>query len=236
MFANEPYQPILIEIQSARVRILERMLADLYHNPFWDARFGEKGRIYAVQDSGYHIDYLLTAIKANDPQVYGAYWAWFRPLMVQRGICTRHLVDTLTSLGQHLIAEVAQDDRLLAVYLGAARQALDYDLPACRELAALENQIVKDVLVRAGPFSPQNPSHPSTETEILYVLSYLQDGAISENPEILKNYLHWGSAQPSGMGVQYVSSPRVLQILFELLRNSLSPASMVVFEPVLALV
>ena len=49
-------------IQDASTRLTVSVVADMYRNPFWDERFGARGRTRAVEDGGHHLSYLAEAL------------------------------------------------------------------------------------------------------------------------------------------------------------------------------
>src|SRR4028118_1776652 len=73
--------------------------AGMYTNPFWDARFGERGRRHALEDQRHHLEHLVLALNVDHPELLTEYAKWLQVVLTSRGMCTRHLADNFILLG-----------------------------------------------------------------------------------------------------------------------------------------
>ena len=55
-----------------------RMLAD----PFWAARFGERGGKHTRQDGDFHVTYLVQAVRLDSSVLLESYALWLRSVLV----------------------------------------------------------------------------------------------------------------------------------------------------------
>jgi hypothetical protein len=125
---------LLERLDAATPRLCERVFVEMYANPFWDARFGERGRTHAAQDGRFHVQYLREALTAGDPGVMTRYATWLQQLLTTRGMCTRHLAENLARLARAIEDEGWEDGALATAPLVAAIEALRYPEGAAREL------------------------------------------------------------------------------------------------------
>lgn len=103
-----------------------RVLTDMYEDPFWAERFGERGRAQAGRDGGFHIQYLVEAVDADDVAVFERYARWLREVLVSRGMCSRHLADNFLRLAALVDAEDWPDRGRASDVLRAGTRALVY--------------------------------------------------------------------------------------------------------------
>ena len=51
--------PLADALEARAQTLAERALKEMYANPFWDERFGERGRQFALADNRHHVSYLV---------------------------------------------------------------------------------------------------------------------------------------------------------------------------------
>ncbi len=95
-------QAVAAAIEAVRASLVDAVLTDLYRNPFWDDRYGERGRQFARQDINYHLDFLIAAIRVDSLPTLTDYYRWVQALLIPRGMCTQHIRQNLERLAYHL--------------------------------------------------------------------------------------------------------------------------------------
>src|SRR3954465_800704 len=113
----------LADAIEARSQILaDRALEAMYRDPFWDARFGERGRRYAREDNVHHIAYLVQALRAASVDLLTNYARWLQRVLTTRGMCSRHIGENFER-----VAEGIGDAAPAFAFLDEAAAALAYD-------------------------------------------------------------------------------------------------------------
>lgn len=105
---------LITELRAAGPRLTRRVMDEMYRDPFWTERYGDRGRENADTDGDFHIKYLISAIEGDDPSLFVTYGRWLRDLLVARGMCSRHLVENFERLAA-AIAEESWPGRELAI-------------------------------------------------------------------------------------------------------------------------
>lgn len=174
-----------------------RANARMYENPFWEARYGERGRIHARADGVHHVEHLAEAVGWEMPSVMIHYAQWLRPILVTRGMCTRHLADTFTALAQVIAEEGIDDSGMAAEYLRAAREALVYPTGPAGTLQRRARVLADSaaaVLYRRHPAWEERWGSSGRERcvdDLLYHLSYLADATAMHRPDLFVDYVAW---------------------------------------------
>jgi hypothetical protein len=209
---------IIQRLEAKGPHISARVIAEMYENPFWTERFGERARKHANQDGDYHISYLLQALMARDVAVLVSYARWLQSVLTSRGMCTRHLADNFERL-ERVIGQEVEDASLATEYLREARAALRYDDGPGRELQDLADGIADaavDALYQRHPGSLSQPGEAgkrSAHEDIQYHLSYLSDAVALGKPELFVAYTAWldGFLRRRGMLPEYL--PQTLEVI-----------------------
>src|SRR5690606_8457401 len=132
-------------------RIAVRVTDAMYADPFWTARFGARGRMHAEEDAAYHVEYLVQALVARDAEVMRRYARWLQAVLTTRGMCTRHLDESLARVGSaasEVLGPPGRGSAAVAAYVGAAREALSYDEGPARDLQDASDALVARTLER----------------------------------------------------------------------------------------
>ena len=212
-------------LESARPLLTDAILADLYTNPFWKNRFDEYGREYARIDIQSHLNSLITALRSDSRASYPDYWVGYRLVMVQRGACTRHVHECIACTARQVGLVLSEAFPLAEPHFAAAHRGLEYDLPACKALSAQRDAIIERV---AGQISPLEDERGSTRRDVRYHLSYLEDAAALDRPELFAQYAQSVRQIPMEFGLA-----GALQALDEAMTQMLSAESAAVFTAVL---
>ncbi len=162
-----------------------------YTGPFWEGRYGKSGRAHAEQDVNYHLDNLVTAIRMGliSSPVY--YYRYLQSVLVSRGMCTRHILQTLDSMQRLLQDLLPAYWPEIKPFLDAGNAGLSYSDPACQALAGHETSIAQATTDR---WSELDGIMAIGGPDALFLLSYLNDAVGKQRPEIFKNYVKWLAA------------------------------------------
>ena len=149
----------------------------MYRDPFWSERYGERGRKHTLADGDFHLRYLIEAELGGDPTVFTRYALWLRTLLFNHGMCSRHLADHLRLLSDGLAAHAesagyaAEAAGAVAVLRGGVSALRHADGPAAAIEARRE---------RAGRDHPDD-----------HLLSYLADALAFERTDRLTDYVRY---------------------------------------------
>lgn len=169
-----------------------------FADPFWDARFGPRGRRYTEEDARHHLDYLATSLESADPSLLAHYARWLRSVLVTRGMCSLHLVRNLETVSDvvttSVVADAATADQRTAIreaLLGAGR-ALRYE----SEPAASAEALTTAVLTRATSWTGVPHWSAWTDalgssTDLAHHWSYLTDAIALQRPTLYSAHIAW---------------------------------------------
>ena len=184
---------LALRIEAAADALTDRVLAEMYVNPFWRERFGERAQTHGRQDGRFHIKYLAEALRSDEPPVIEQYARWLQQVLTTRGMCTRHLDENFARLGR-AIADAVTDSAPAVAMLEQARGALRYGdgSPARRvqDASASIAASVADALYAKHPEWPQASRARCTD-DLLYHLSYAADALALAMPNVFASYLTW---------------------------------------------
>lgn len=108
----------------ARSRLTARVLDEMYADPFWQARFGARGREHSRADGDYHVTYVIEALQSRDHMVFVSYARWLRDLLHAHGMCSRHLAENFERLARAIDDEPWPDRARATAVLAAGVDAL----------------------------------------------------------------------------------------------------------------
>jgi len=146
----------------------QRVLDDMYENPYWMERYGDRGRRYANEDSLHHISYLDQALSSADPQVFERYAHWLRSVLVSRGMCSVHLGENFQRLARAIVEERLPDAALAVDILVRGDRALDYTAGEAGRLFREQDRLLEAVKKARG-------AETMREDDQRYLVSYLID-------------------------------------------------------------
>lgn len=186
------------ELQAHAEALTTRVLDDMYADPFWDARYGERGRKFAHEDGLHHISYVIQALSANDDGVFTKYARWLRSVLVSRGMCTSHIIDNFERL-RRALAECVPNSEPARAVLRSGVEALQYRGGPAAELTAAAARITDAV----APAADSGGSWRRNEAEKL--LSYLADGLESGRSDRFTEHARWLAryAEQRGLPADY---------------------------------
>ncbi|EYF06824.1 hypothetical protein [Chondromyces apiculatus] len=177
-------------IEGRAAQLAEEALAEMYRDPFWEARYGERGRRFSHEDGHYHVRYLVEALRSGTPETLCAYARWLQTLLTSRGMCTAHLVENFERIGAKVGSAVEGSEAAVA-YLKAAVEALRYPEGAAREVQdaaeAMEAQVRAQVKAQEGAADERQAPEGIAGAGTL--LSYLIDAIARDRPELFGDHL-----------------------------------------------
>ena len=172
---------LLDAIRTRGPALSQQVLAIQYRDPFWTQRFGAKGRRHADEDSGFHLQYLVRALVANDPGILVRYARWLREVLATRGMCTRHLAENFRLLAAAIAAEGWPMAERAIEYLRTAESSLAYESGPARDVQAASARVAA-----AAP--------AATREELANYLSYIADALALGSPRTLIEHVRWKAA------------------------------------------
>lgn len=203
---------LLTRIERTAPLLAARSVDEMYRNPFWSARFGDRGRRFADEDGRHHVRYLIDALRWSSPAVMLNYATWLRGVLVARGMCSLHLAENFQRLRSALVAGIGMEAEPALDLLDAATAAL-----ARRESSAAEVERVAPAVAgvaRARLASegvlPAARSASGEPTDPEYLLSYVADALGEARPAVATDYVQWLASylgtQPGGKGAAAASA------------------------------
>ena len=121
-------EKLLARKREAAVEVTERFLT---RHPDWLAKYGERARIFGIEDAGFHTEFLAGALEAGDPEAFADYARWTTRMLGARGIGPHFLVENLEDLAQVLAVELSPDETAWM------RPYVERGLAACGEPVAV---------------------------------------------------------------------------------------------------
>ena len=203
--------------------IARRAMTIMYANPFWDDRFGPRGRRFAEEDGRHHVDYLFEALRQGDPRVMVRYARWLQSVLTTRGMCSAHLDENLERIGGVILSEGLPDAQLAAALLDQGRRALCYDGGPAREVQDASDAIgiaTRGALESADPgWRARWGSDSGTRltASVEWPVSYLADALALRSDDQLAGYLAWLADFTARGGVD----PRAVTALLDALGGAL---------------
>ena len=177
--------------------IARRAMAIMYANPFWDDRFGARGRRFAEEDGRHHVAYLCEALRQGASEPVERYARWVQSILTTRGMCSAHLDENLERIGGIILSEELPEAHVAVAFLDAGRRALCYQPGPARDVQDASDAIgveVRRTLSSANPrwrdeWGPDSASRLTATVE--WPVSYLADALALQREEQLASYLAW---------------------------------------------
>ena len=213
------------QLEAEADALTRRVVEQMYTNPFWDERFGERGRQFAEEDGRYHVQHLATALRLGTPAAMEHYARWLQVVLTTRGMCSCHLAENFARLADAIQAADLPDAEQAIPYLRAAEEALVYQDGPARELQLAATQLADrcvaalyrrhpDWLARWGP-----AGRDRCRDDLLYHLSYLADAVALGKPEVFADYARWIAGFLARRGIPVEHLRETLVALDEALRQ-----------------
>ena len=189
--------PLADQLEAHAAALVERALQARYTNPFWEERFGERGRQFARADNHHHLSYLTLALRVGTPEPLARYARWLQEVLTTRGMCTRHLSENFARLADAISAERFEGGHDARAYLRAAQDSLLYPADPARALQAVATQVAgraAQMLYARHPewldrWGEAGRSHCADD--LVYHVSYLTDALALGRAELFAKYVAW---------------------------------------------
>lgn len=172
MSVPPPSDGLIARLRKEKAALAERVVEEMYLDPFWNERFAARGRRHSTQDLVFHVDYLIQAVESGETGVMERYARWLQGVLTARGMCTLHLADSFGRLAGAIGEPTARR------YLNAARVALLYEGGAARAL----QERIRDAITSGTPGSIEDTA---------YYLSYLADAIALGQPKVFLDHVTW---------------------------------------------
>ena len=90
--------------------LIEAITESYYRtNPSLWERYGTVGRQHSINDTGYHLQFLVSALACDDPDIFSSYSRWVAVMLAARGIERSDLVANLVSISEVLEHRLPQN-------------------------------------------------------------------------------------------------------------------------------
>lgn len=159
-----------------------RVMREIYADPFWVARFGDRGVRHSNQDADFHVTYLVQALLADDVEILNRYARWLRTVLVTRGMCTLHLSDNFVQMASAIEREVEGSEQACR-YLHSACESLLYSPGPARDLQDFDDALASGAAHDWPGIAPR---------QILRsLISFLADAVAAKRPELFVSHAVW---------------------------------------------
>ena len=197
-----------LRLRSAQ--LTARVVAELWTNPFWQERFGDRGRRDATDDGQHHVAYLIEALTASDPGVLTGYARGLQSVLTSRGMCSLHLAENCDHLAA-AIADEEPDPEPAVELLRAAREALRYQTGPARELQDRTPRLIDAVVHELRHLLPADADGVAVRRcreDIGYHLAYLADALALARPDLFTAYALWirGFLAQRGLALEHLTA------------------------------
>ncbi len=186
-----------VTILAQRKLLAEMVVAEMYRNPFWQARYGDRGKSRALEDAGLNLDNLAAVLRLGIVAELGYHYRWLRGVLVVRGMCSRHVQEAIEAMCLALTTALPADQADAGcAWLRTAEGTLVYDHPFAQALAPVEATVVAGALQRlATRGDARPPAPPAIDSregrDLRYHLSYLTDALALDRPDLFTSYAAW---------------------------------------------
>lgn len=228
MPTDEERQQLIAQIERVRPQVIDGLFDEMYQNPFWEARYGEKGKKHTRLDTNYHINQLVTSLAMDLPSLSVQYYHWLQGLLVYRGMCTLHIRDTIDCMARQFSRLIPESWPGIEPYLRAGEQGLVYEHPGCAALLQAEMDIARATTNRM--FQQARTGKPIDERAFAaglrdnrYHLSYLADTVANQLEDAFDKYIVFLTGFLPQHGVSLAALFEDLQVLSEEINATLPP-------------
>jgi methanogenic corrinoid protein MtbC1 len=120
------------KMRNHKQNIAEAVTEEFFQrHPDWLVKYGERGRRLGIEDAGYHLEFLASAVESGNTIPFEDYSRWTTSMLGARNIDTHFVVENLQqieqSLGPHL--DPAERD-MVALFIAAGCDACTQPAPA----------------------------------------------------------------------------------------------------------
>ena len=171
-------QALIEALRTRGPELAARSIEEMYRDPFWTDRFGERGRTFADQDGLHHLNFLVQALVHESVDILADYARWLQVVLAARGMCTEHVRENFERMSRLIREAALPDSETAQEFLRSAEDALRYPAGAARQ--------VQDV---AGRVAPALPAEARRDAHLL--VSYLADAVRLGDPALFARHVAW---------------------------------------------
>ena len=204
----DPVPRLIALLRTHAGRMNARVLSEMYENPFWEERYGARGRRFAQEDGDSHLAHLVLALESHSPAMLVSYAQWLQRVLTTRGMCSRHLAENLERLAAAIRDERWDGGALAIEYLDRARESLRHTSEPARSV-----EEAAPMLARAAVEDLAAGELPRGREDVLDLVSYAADALWNERPDLFGEHLAWYRGFLGRRGVEPDTLPRVLAVL-----------------------
>lgn len=227
------HEALVGQLEAACDRLTERVLGEMYADPFWRERFGARADKHGRQDGRFHVQYLQQALADDEPAVLENYARWLQQVLTARGMCTLHLAENFERLAVAVADERWADGQAAVDLLRAARAALAYPDGLAGEVQRRAETIV---LAAAVELAKVGDEEPLQVAELATLVSYCADALALASPQTLADHVAWLAGYLDRRGVPRARLVRRLEAIRAAIEQQLpgEPALAELFATALA--
>lgn len=200
-------------LEQRTTELSRRCIEAMYRDPFWQARFGDRGRRHAEEDSAYHVKYVVAALRAGDRAVFENYTIWLRGVLASRGMCSWHLAESFRQLTLALGAEQIMGAEPAAELLAVGGHALEYHAGPAAPLTAHAQELKARVEQQLG----------GEGYRLDELLSFVQDGLSRGDSSALPRHVAFLQSTLSSEPLERAQLHDTLSALFDAAAAWLAP-------------
>lgn len=177
------------------------VLQRVFEDPFWDVRFGKRGRFHTERDGNYHLSYLTQALRAGSATVMVDYGRWLRNVLVTRGMCSEHLAENFRLFKTVMVEAAIPDAERACVILEQAAAGLAYEDGLAGQIDTVVGEVAAQVAEARTPLSGHR--------DIRRHLSFLADSIAFNRPDLFAAYRDflergWSAIAPFSVALEKI--------------------------------
>ncbi|HEY4058418.1 MAG TPA: hypothetical protein VGM39_17520 [Kofleriaceae bacterium] len=162
-------------LKAAGTRLSKRVLDEMYLDPYWNDRFGVRGRGHSETDGDFHLKYIVSALESNDPSLFVTYSKWLREVLTSRGMCSLHLADNFDLLADAISEETWPVKEAAIQSLRRGSAGLAYGSGDAHPVDQLRATAVPALVERVVSAQP-DADKKRLAADAAHLLSFLADG------------------------------------------------------------
>jgi len=91
------------QIRGRKAAVAAEVTAEFFNrHPDWRERYGERGWQLGIEDAGYHVEFLASAIEGGSPDAFRSYVMWTERMLGARGIAPSFVVENVRQVERSL--------------------------------------------------------------------------------------------------------------------------------------
>ena len=206
-------------------QLARRSTERMYEDPFWEARFGARGRRFADEDGRHHVDHLVLALQVGDVGPLAQYVRWLRVVLTTRGMCSRHIEQNLSRVADAIDEAQIEGAERARAQLEEAARALRPETAAASALFDARAAIAAGArrrfdLAHPGRATPAGDPRGGTDDDLSTLVSFLTDAVALDRPDLFAKHVAWLAPWLASRG----HHPQYVAALLEAMEGALDDA------------